>query len=394
MAIGDWFEVPGCTDLYYVDVGAYGIPEYGTVYVVDAERPAVVDTGLGRNREYVYDLLDHLEIDPEYVVPTHVHLDHAGGAGYLAERYPDSTVLTPKRGVEHLVDPSRLVAGTKAAVEDQWKYYDEPVPVAEDRIRALEGGDEIHLGDRTLHVHHAPGHAPHHCFLHDDGDDVVFTADAAGIYVPETGTVRPTSPPAQFHLEKSLADADAIAAIDPEVLCYGHFGSRPFHDGLMDEYPVFFFPLVLNAYLLVLLLLGDRAGSTPVRLLSTVGTVIAIDLVLDPGAVALTFWTYEGGGAFYGVPLSNYAGWVLSATVAVLAFDLSFDRPALTERLRDTEFMLDDLVSFVVLWGSINAFFGNWLPVLVAAALGAGLLYTDRFDFTVGGTVPGLGRWG
>jgi len=158
--------------------------------------------------------------------------------------------------------------------------------------------------------------------------------------------------------------------------------------------PVFFFPLVLNAYLLVLLLLGDRAGSTPVRLLSTVGTVIAIDLVLDPGAVALTFWTYEGGGAFYGVPLSNYAGWVLSATVAVLAFDLSFDRPALTERLRDTEFMLDDLVSFVVLWGSINAFFGNWLPVLVAAALGAGLLYTDRFDFTVGGTVPGLGRWG
>jgi glyoxylase-like metal-dependent hydrolase (beta-lactamase superfamily II) len=236
MAIGDWFEVPGCTDLYYVDVGAYGIPEYGTVYVVDAERPAVVDTGLGRNREYVYDLLDHLEIDPEYVVPTHVHLDHAGGAGYLAERYPDSTVLTPKRGVEHLVDPSRLVAGTKAAVEDQWKYYDEPVPVAEDRIRALEGGDEIHLGDRTLRVHHAPGHAPHHCFLHDDGDDVVFTADAAGIYVPETGTVRPTSPPAQFHLEKSLADADAIAAIDPEVLCYGHFGSRPFHDGLMDEY--------------------------------------------------------------------------------------------------------------------------------------------------------------
>jgi glyoxylase-like metal-dependent hydrolase (beta-lactamase superfamily II) len=236
MAIGDWFEVPGCTDLYYVDVGAYGIPEYGTVYVLDAERPAVVDTGLGRNREYVYDLLDELGADPEYIVATHVHLDHAGGAGYLAERYPEATVVTPEPGVEHLVDPSRLVAGTKAAVEDQWKYYDEPLPVPEARIEGLTDGDVLDLGDRALTVHHAPGHAPHHCFLHDDGDDVVFTADAAGIFVPETGDVRPTSPPAQFHLEKSLADAEAIAALDPEMLCYGHFGPRAYEDGVMDEY--------------------------------------------------------------------------------------------------------------------------------------------------------------
>ena len=156
--------------------------------------------------------------------------------------------------------------------------------------------------------------------------------------------------------------------------------------------PVFFFPLVLNAYLLVLLLLGPRAASRPVRLLATVGTVLAVDVVLDPGAVALGFWTYESGGAFYGVPLSNYAGWALSATVAVLAFDLSFERLALVQRLGEAEFMLDDLVSFVLLWGAVNAYFGNWIPVLVAAALGAGLRYTDRFDFAVGRTVPGLGR--
>ncbi len=236
MAIGDWFEVPDSTDLYYVDVGAYGIPEYGTVYVVDAERPAVVDTGLGRNREYVFDLLDELEADPEYVVATHVHLDHAGGAGYLAERYPEATVVTPERGVEHLVDPSRLVSGTKAAVEDQWKYYDEPLPVPEARVEGLTDGDLLDLGDRTLTVHHAPGHAPHHCFVHDDGDDVVFTADAAGIFVPETGAVRPTSPPAQFHLEKSLADAEAITTLDPDILCYGHFGPRAYEEGVMDEY--------------------------------------------------------------------------------------------------------------------------------------------------------------
>jgi len=236
MAIGDWFEVPGSTDLYYVDIGAYGIAEYGTVYVIDAERPAVVDTGLGRNRGYVYDLLDELEAEPAYILPTHVHLDHAGGAGYLAERYPDAQVLTHERGVEHLVDPSRLVAGTKAAVEDQWKYYDEPVPVPEERIDGLTDGDVIDLGDRALTTHHAPGHAPHHAIFHDDGDDVVFTADAAGIFVPETGDVRPTTPPAQFHLEKSLADADDITALDPEILCYGHFGPRAYEAGVMDAY--------------------------------------------------------------------------------------------------------------------------------------------------------------
>jgi putative membrane protein len=144
--------------------------------------------------------------------------------------------------------------------------------------------------------------------------------------------------------------------------------------------PVFFIPLVMNAYLLVSLLLGERAASRPLRLGSVVAAVLAMDLVLDPGAVALGFWVYPGGGAYYGVPLSNYAGWVLSATVAVVALDVAFSRTALLDRLTNTAFMLDDLVSFVLLWGAINAWFGNWIAVGVAAAFGVGLVRTDRFD--------------
>jgi putative membrane protein len=147
--------------------------------------------------------------------------------------------------------------------------------------------------------------------------------------------------------------------------------------------PVFFFPLVLNAYLLVSLLLGRRARSTPLRLGTVVAAVLAMDLVLDPGAVALGFWRYDAGGGYYGVPWSNYAGWVLSATVAVLAFDRGFDRAGLRRRVDECPFMLDDLISFAILWGGINAYFGRWVPVLVAAVLGAGLLATDRFDFAV-----------
>ena len=144
--------------------------------------------------------------------------------------------------------------------------------------------------------------------------------------------------------------------------------------------PIFFIPLVMNAYLLCLLLLGDRAASTAVRLLSVIATVITMDIVLDPGAVALGFWVYPNGGAFYGVPLSNYAGWVLSATIGVVALDWGYDRDALRGRLDGCGFLLDDLISFVILWGGINAWFGNWIAVCVAGLLGAGLLRTDRFD--------------
>jgi len=151
--------------------------------------------------------------------------------------------------------------------------------------------------------------------------------------------------------------------------------------------PVFFFPLVLNSYLLCLLLLGERAGSPWVRLPVVVATVVAVDLVLDPGAVALGFWEYFGRTLSYGVPLSNYAGWVLSAAVAVAALDVAFDHEVLLARLETCPFMLDDMVSFVILWGGVNAAFGNWLPAGLAGLFGLGLVAADRFD------VPTRPRW-
>lgn len=147
--------------------------------------------------------------------------------------------------------------------------------------------------------------------------------------------------------------------------------------------PVFFFPIVLNSYLLCLLLLGPRARQMVVRVPVVAACVVALDVVLDPAAVSLGFWSYAGGGPFYGVPLSNFAGWVLSATVSVALVDLSYRWSGLVRRVRDCAFALDDLVSFVVLWGLVNAYYGNWVPVAVALALGAGLLRADRFDFAV-----------
>ena len=145
--------------------------------------------------------------------------------------------------------------------------------------------------------------------------------------------------------------------------------------------PLFFLPLVVNAYLLCLLLLGPLADRTAVRLPVVVAAVVGMDLALDPAAVSIGFWAYDAGGWYYGVPWTNYAGWVLSAAVAVGVLDRAFDREKLFGRLERCRFMLDDLVSFVVLWGVVNAYFGNWIAALLAALFGYGLWRTDRFYF-------------
>lgn len=145
--------------------------------------------------------------------------------------------------------------------------------------------------------------------------------------------------------------------------------------------PLFFLPLVVNAYLLCLLLLGNVAGRALVRIPTVIVAVIAMDLALDPAAVSLGFWAYDAGGAYYDVPWTNYAGWVLSAAVAVTVLDTAFDRSGLLARLDECRFMLDDLVSFIILWGVVNVYFGNWIPAALAAGFGYGLWITDRFDF-------------
>lgn len=169
---------------------------------------------------------------------------------------------------------------------------------------------------------------------------------------------------------------------------YGHFEylvdlGPMLAGGVPLGLPVFFLPLVVNSYLLVLLLFGGRARRAVVRLPAVVAVVLWMDVVLDPGAVALGFWAYHAGGAYHGVPVSNYLGWVLSATVSVAVLDWGYDAAALRDRLADCPFFLDDLVSFVLLWGAVNLAFAQFAPALAAGALGVALLRTDRFDFGV-----------
>ncbi len=230
MSIGDVETVEGVPGLHHVDTGMYDTPGYGAVYVIDAERPALVETGIGADREHILDAIGAAGLSPadiEAIAVTHVHLDHAGGAGFLVTDCPEATVYVHRIGAPHLVDPARLWEGTQAAVGGQIGYYVEPRPVPRERVTELGDGDEIDLGDRVLRAHHTPGHAPHQVVFHDPGANVVFVGDAAGLYVPERDVAYPTSPPPNFDPERAVADVETIAGLNPDRLLYTHFGPAP-----------------------------------------------------------------------------------------------------------------------------------------------------------------------
>lgn len=230
-----------CEDTYYVDLGMHDVPKSGAAYIIAGDSPTIVETGVGRHYERILKALDALCIetdDVELIALTHVHLDHAGGAGYLANACPNATVATYKDGARHLVNPERLIAGTKQVVGDLWQFYGEPIPVPEERVEPLSDGATIDLGEHELKVHHAPGHADHQAIFYDQKTDWVFVGDAAGIYIPQLDRLEATTPPVDFDLEQSLADLEMIRELSPEGLLYTHFGPRSDTEQAIDDYRV------------------------------------------------------------------------------------------------------------------------------------------------------------
>ncbi len=228
-----------CSDLFVIETGMFDVTGYGCVYVLDAERPAIIETGTGANVDRILDGLDSIGLTPaaiELIVVTHVHLDHAGGAGYLAEVCENATVVVSERGAPHLVDPSRLVAGTKAAVGEQWRHYEPPKPIPDSRISAIGSEETVDLGDRELIAYAAPGHARHQLVYVIPSLAAVVTGDAAGLWNEETRSVYPTTPPPEFDLDRAIADVERIADLGATTLLYTHFGPASATDGILEQY--------------------------------------------------------------------------------------------------------------------------------------------------------------
>jgi glyoxylase-like metal-dependent hydrolase (beta-lactamase superfamily II) len=221
------FEVaPGVTA---IDTFMGGRERYTAAYLLEAAQPMLVETGPGTSVEPVTRALDALGIDPgalAYIVLTHIHLDHAGGVGSLARRFPNAKVWVHERGARHLADPSRLVSSaTRVYGEDRMASLFGPVePVPAERLRVLGDRDTIDIGGRAITALDTPGHASHHLALVDSSTGVVFTGDALGIHVPDLPVLRPATPPPEFDLELAVASIERIREAASSTLLFAHFG--------------------------------------------------------------------------------------------------------------------------------------------------------------------------
>jgi glyoxylase-like metal-dependent hydrolase (beta-lactamase superfamily II) len=222
------FDVgPGITG---IDTRMVGRSKVTAAYLIVADRPALIETGPARSVAAVQKGLDALGVGREdlaHVIVSHIHLDHAGGAGDLLDRYPNATLWAHERGVPHLADPTRLLASTIRAYGEERvaSMFGSPRPVPAGRLRPLGDGAEIDLGSRVLEVMDAPGHAGHEVFVRDRDSGALFTGDGFGVLLPDVGILRPAAPPPEFDLELATESIRKACGDGPSMLVFSHFGA-------------------------------------------------------------------------------------------------------------------------------------------------------------------------
>lgn len=200
---------------------------FSSVYLVEGPDVALIETGPASAADRVLEGVRRAGFQPDdiqYIIPTHIHIDHGGGVGLIAEKLPDTEILLHPEAVRHLVDPSRLIASTARVWGPDWeKTYGPILPVEKERIREIDDGDVVYLGDRELSVFYTPGHAPHHVSLQDSESGFLFGGETVGAYVSEIDVILPATPPPAFDLDAMLTDLRRLDRLDSPMLCFSHF---------------------------------------------------------------------------------------------------------------------------------------------------------------------------
>ena len=217
-----------------IDTG-YVRPQFDASHLVlENGRAAFVDVGTNFSAPGLLAVLEEAKgLAPEavdYVIVTHVHLDHAGGAGEMMRQLPKARLVVHPRGVRHMVDPSKLWAGAAAVFGEEAvrRHYGAPVPVDPSRIVEAPEGFTLELGGRPLRVLDTPGHARHHFCVWDEASRSMFTGDTFGLSYRELASGRgafilPTTTPVQFEPEALLASIDRLVGHAPAAMLLTHY---------------------------------------------------------------------------------------------------------------------------------------------------------------------------
>ncbi|MGJ7904313.1 MBL fold metallo-hydrolase [Lysobacter sp. 1R34A] len=217
-----------------IDTG-FQRPIFDAAYlVVDSGRGAFIDCGTQHSIPALLAALPPQGLTPadvDWLILTHVHLDHAGGAGALMRQLPNARLVVHPRGAPHMIDPARLVAGATAVYgeAEMARSYGEIAPVAAERVVIARDGHIVELGGRPLLCVDTPGHARHHLCVWDERSRSWFTGDTFGLSYREFDSARgpfviPTSSPVQFEPEPLKASIRMLLASDPEAMYLTHYG--------------------------------------------------------------------------------------------------------------------------------------------------------------------------
>lgn len=220
--------------VFLIDSGMVRIGLAACYLVRRGDRTAIIETGTRHSVPAIMSVLSQLEIRAEqvdYVIATHVHLDHAGGVGLLMQELPDAQLIIHPKGARHMIDPAKLQAGTTAVYGEAafQEMYGDLIPVDESRIRIAEDGDEILLGGKPLKFLDTPGHANHHFCVWDEVSKGFFTGDTFGIAYRELVLegqpfIFPTTTPVQFDPEALKASIGKLISMKPERMFLTHYG--------------------------------------------------------------------------------------------------------------------------------------------------------------------------
>jgi glyoxylase-like metal-dependent hydrolase (beta-lactamase superfamily II) len=233
MSYPDWAQDLG-HGIHAIDTGFHR-PRFDAAYLlVQDGRAAFIDTGTNFAVPRLLGLLDALGLPRdavEAVIPTHVHLDHAGGVGALMQALPSATLWVHPRGARHMIDPTALVQGALAVYgqEEMDRSYGRIVPVPAERVRQTADGGTIEVAGRPLFVADTPGHAKHHHCLWDEASRGWFTGDTFGLSYREFDTaagawILPTSTPVQFDPEPLRGSIQRLLAREPACIYLTHYG--------------------------------------------------------------------------------------------------------------------------------------------------------------------------
>ena len=221
------------------DLEIDGITNFIASYIVRGEKTAIIETGPSRCTQRFLDALAEADVNPrdvEFVIVSHIHLDHAGASGHVLPHLPRAKLVVHPRGAPHMVNPEKLWQSSLKVLGTLAEFYGELKPVPEERILVASDGMRLNLGGGVeLTVVETQGHATHHISIYDHKSRGIFTGDSAGIYIPQLDMLVPTTPP-PFHVERALASLEKMEKLNPKRLYYSHFGPHNDAIKMLNEY--------------------------------------------------------------------------------------------------------------------------------------------------------------